>query len=77
MYSVFCVTVGILHLHEHGVYGQSLINKQKYWPKGCPRAHIDSYMEGKPLGLVKTLRKDMGGYLSTYTEPDMTCLLPN
>ena len=34
MDSGFCVTVGILHLHEHGVYGKSLINKRKYWPKG-------------------------------------------
>ena len=25
--SGFCVTVGILHLHEHGVYGQLLIKK--------------------------------------------------
>ena len=61
MDSGFCVTVGILHLHEHGVYGQSLIKKRKYWPKGCPGAQIDSYMEGKPLGFVKTLRQDMGG----------------
>ena len=56
VYSEFCVTVGILHLHEHGVYGQSLIKKRKSWPKGCPGAQIDSYMEGKPLGFVETLR---------------------
>jgi hypothetical protein len=24
----FCVTVGILALHDHGVYGQSLVNKR-------------------------------------------------
>ena len=41
--SGFCVTLGIIHLHEHGVYGQSLIKKRKYWPKGCPGAQIDSY----------------------------------
>ena len=61
MESGFCVTVGILHLHEHSVYGQSLIKKRKHWTKGCPGAQIDSYMEGKPLGFVKTLRQDMGG----------------
>ena len=61
MDSGFFVTMGILHLHKHGVYVKSLIKKRKYWPKGCPRAQIDSYMEGKPLGFVKTLRKDMGG----------------
>ena len=59
--SGFFVTVGILHLHKNGVYGQSLIKKRKYWPKGCPGAHIESYMEGKTLGFVKTLMKDMGG----------------
>ena len=57
----FFVTVGILHLHEHGVYGKSLIKKRKYWPKGFPGAQIDIYMEGKPLGFVKTLRQDIGG----------------
>ena len=60
MDSGFCVTVGILHFHKHGVYGQSLIKKRNYWPKGCPGAQIDSYMEGKPLGSVKTLSQDMG-----------------
>ena len=61
MDSGFCVTVGILHFHEHGVYRKSITKKRKYCPKGCPRAHIDSYMEGKPLGFFKTLIQDMGG----------------
>ena len=56
MGSGFCVTVGILHLHKHGVYKQSLIKNPEYWLKGYPGANIDSYMEGKPLGFVKTLR---------------------
>ena len=30
MDSDFCVTVGILHLHDLGVFGQSLIKKRKY-----------------------------------------------
>ena len=78
MDSGFCVTVGILQLHEHVVYGQSIIKMRKFWPKGCPRAHIDSYMEGKPLGFIKTLRQDLGGgYLSSFTAPEMTGLLPN
>ena len=37
------------------------MKKRKYWPKGCPGEQIDSYMEGKPFGFVKTLNKDMGG----------------
>jgi hypothetical protein len=36
MDSGFCVTVGILHLHDLGMYGQSLIKKRKYWPKWVP-----------------------------------------
>ena len=60
MDSGFFVTVGILHLNEHSVYGQSLINKRKYCPKGCPGEHVESYMECKPFGFVKTLRQDMG-----------------
>ena len=59
--SGFCVTVGILHLHEHSVNGKSLIKKKKYLPKGCPGAQIDSYMEGKKLGFVISLRQDIGG----------------
>ena len=61
MDSGFCVTVGILHLHDLGVFGQSLIKKRKYWPKGVPGDQIDTYFNGKPLGFVKTLRQDMGG----------------
>jgi hypothetical protein len=61
MDSGFCVTVGILHLHDLGVFGQSLIKKRKYWPKGVPGEQIDKYFEGKPLGFVKTLRQDMEG----------------
>ena len=60
MDSGFCGTVEILHFHNHGVYGKSHIKKRNYWPKGCHLAQIDSYMEGKPLGFVKTLRQDMG-----------------
>ena len=61
MDSGFCVTVVILHLHKHGVYGKSLVKKQKYLPKRCPGAQIYSYMEGNPLGCFKTLMQDMGG----------------
>ena len=59
--SGFFVTAGIPHLHEHGMYGQSLIKKRNYWPKGCPGAHIYSYVEGQPLGFVKTLSQDIEG----------------
>ena len=61
MDSGFCVTVGILHLHDFGVYGQSLIKKRKYWPKWVPGDAIDAYFEGKPLGFVKTYRQMIEG----------------
>ena len=66
------MTVGILHLHKHGVYEQLLVKKQKYWPKGCTRAQIYGYMEGKPLVFLKTLRQDIGGLPSNihYTRDD-------
>ena len=57
----FCVTACILHLHDLCVFGQSLIKKRKYWPKGCPGDFIDEYMEGKPLGFVKIFLQDMDG----------------
>ena len=61
MDSGFCVTAGILQLHDHSVYGQSLVKKCKYWPKGVPGEQIDEYMKDKPLGFVKTLRQEMDG----------------
>ena len=67
MDSGFCVTVGILHLHKHGVYGKSFVKKRKYWPKVCPGAQIESYIDGKPLVFVKTLSQDMGGSTFQHT----------
>ena len=52
--SGFCVMQGVLALHAHGVYGQFLIKKQRYWPKGVPGDYIDEYMAGKPLGSTET-----------------------
>ena len=63
MDSGFCVIAVILHLHDLGVFGQSLIKKRKYWPKGCPGNLIDEYMEGKALGFVKKILQDMDGIL--------------
>ena len=39
--NVFCVSKGIIHLLEIGVYAAALIKKQKYWPKGVPGDAID------------------------------------
>jgi hypothetical protein len=38
MDSGFCVTAGILAMHDVGIYGQALIKKRgRYWPKHVPR----------------------------------------
>ena len=61
MDSGFCVTAGILHMHAHGVFGQSLIKKRKYWPKHVPGDLIDRHFEGKPLGHAETYRQVIDG----------------
>ena len=54
MDSGFCVSVGIIAMHDYGVYGQFLIMKRRYWPKNVPRDAIDSYFANKELGSAKT-----------------------
>ncbi|KAL7477906.1 hypothetical protein ACHAW6_003691 [Cyclotella cf. meneghiniana] len=61
MDSRLCVTAGIFHLHDFGVYGQSLTNKHKYWLKDVPVEQINWYFDGKELGFSKTLKQDMDG----------------
>ena len=61
MDSGFCVTAGILHLHNLGVYGQALQKKLRYWPRNVPGDQIDRYFEGKPLGHCESLQQDMEG----------------
>ena len=55
MDSRFCVTAGILALHDRGVYGQALIKKRgRYWPKWVPGAAIDEHFKEKVLGDTDT-----------------------
>ena len=61
MDSGFSVTAGILALHDHGVYGQALAKKRRWWPKHVPGDQIEKYFEGKELGDVMTLKQDLGG----------------
>ena len=42
MDSGFFVSVGIISMHNCGVYGQSLIKKRRYWPNNIPGDAIDS-----------------------------------
>ena len=57
MYSGFWVSVGIIEMHNFGVYGQSLIKKRRYWPKNVPDDAIDPYFANKELGSAKTFRQ--------------------
>ncbi len=60
-YSGFCVTKGVLALHDAGVFGQFLIKKRKYWPQSIPRDYIDNYMSSKPLGHTETFVQETKG----------------
>ena len=42
MDSGFYVLVGVISMHNIGVYGQSQIKKRRYWPKNVPGDAIDS-----------------------------------
>ncbi|KAL7425548.1 hypothetical protein ACHAXH_000046, partial [Discostella pseudostelligera] len=59
--SGFCVTNSVLALHSHGVYGQFLIKKRRYWPKGVPGDYIDGCMSNKPLGATESFVQDLQG----------------
>ena len=61
--SGFCVTAGVTALHAHGVFGQFLIKKRRYWPQKVPGDQIDEYMKGKALGAVESFIQDLGGTL--------------
>ncbi len=59
--SGFCVTQGVLALHNVGVYGQFLIKKRRYLSKGVPGDYIDEYMSGKPLGTTESFVQVLNG----------------
>ena len=59
--SGFCVAQGVTALHQHGVHGQFLIKKRRYWPKHIPGDYIDAYMMAKPVGTTKTFMQELGG----------------
>jgi hypothetical protein len=40
--SSFCVGLGIMALHQHGIHGQFLIKEHCYWPKHVPGDYINT-----------------------------------
>jgi hypothetical protein len=53
--SGFCVALGVMALHQHGVHGQFLIKKCRYWPKHVLGNYIDAYIMTRRLGRRKIL----------------------
>ncbi len=48
--SGFCITVGIIAMHKHGVFGQAPIKKHRqYWRCHVPGNEIDNYFAEKEL----------------------------
>ena len=61
MDSGFCVKVGIEAMDKYGVYGQALIKKKRYWPRGVPGDQIDEHFNNKALGYSETLKQVADG----------------
>ena len=62
MDSGFCVTAGILAMHDHGVFGQALIKKQGwYWPAHVPGDQIDDHFSNISIGDSDTLKHAIDG----------------
>ena len=59
--SGFCVTQGVLALHDAGVFGQFLIKKRQHWPKKVPGDYIDRHMSSKPLGYTESYVQEIEG----------------
>ncbi len=58
MDSGFCVTAGILAMHDHGVFGQALIKKRgRYWPTHVPGDQIKNYFADMEIGDTNTLKQ--------------------
>jgi hypothetical protein len=53
--------VTILALHNVGVFGQFLIKKWRYWPKGVPGDYIYHHTSGKALGAMETFVQVLNG----------------
>ncbi len=51
----------IMYLHAHGVFGQFLVKKCRYWPQQVPGDQIDAYMKDKELGVVESFVQDLEG----------------
>ena len=61
MDSGFYVSIGIVELEQKGVYGASLIKKEKYWPKGVLGAAIGAHFEDKYVNHCDMLEASIDG----------------
>ena len=71
--SGYCVTAGVIALHTHGVFGQLIIKKRRYWPQKVSGDQIDTLMLRKGLGDVESFIQNLGGtlfYIHCYKDAD-------
>ena len=60
MGSDFFVLKGIVGMLAYGVYGTTVINKKRYWPKYCKGDSIEACFQDKEVGGVYAVCGDMG-----------------
>ena len=60
--SGFCMTAGILALHDVGVFGQALIKKRgNFWPVGVPGDQIDDHFASLSIRDSDALEQSIDG----------------
>eukprot|EP00804_Cyclotella_cryptica_P026432 CCRYP_008103-RA/>CCRYP_008103-RA protein AED:0.33 eAED:0.33 QI:0/0/0/1/0/0/2/0/223 len=61
-HSRFCVSAGILALHDKGVYEHSLIEKRwRYWPRGVRGDDINNHFEPKAVSEFDCYQQEIDG----------------
>ena len=61
-YSLFCVLKGLVGMLAHVVYGKTVIQKEKYWPKYFRGDAIYSFFQDKEVGDVYDVCGDLDGH---------------
>ena len=75
-HSCFCVTAGILELHNFGVFGQALLKKWgRCWLCNVPENFISEHFHEKDIGSRESLKKSINGidFLSIVKRRRICC----
>ncbi len=77
MDSGFCVSAGILAMHDRRVYGQALMKKRgRYWPRGVPGDDRNNHFEGKELDTYNCFVQEKDGkqfFIYCHKEDKYVC----